>query len=244
MGMMRGYIIQADSGEIKLGITGNIDRRMTQAVAYCRVSGKGQIEGDGLERQESSIRRYAEMHGIEIVFVFMERGVSGTIDGMERPTWAEMISQIRENGIQTILIEKLDRLARDLMIQEHIIAELGRRGLTLISAAEPDLCSGDASRKLIRQIMGAIAEYDKSMIVARTRAARERIRGRGEKCEGAKAYGTLPGESETVARMKDLIQSGQKAYMVARTLNAEGRKPRRGKQWHAFSVARILKVSG
>jgi hypothetical protein len=67
---------------------------------------------------------------------------------------------------------KLDCLARDLMIQEHIIADLQRRGINLISVAEPDLRSDDPSRKMMRQIMGAIAEYDKSMVVLKLRGAR------------------------------------------------------------------------
>ena len=46
------------------------------------------------------------------------------------------------------------------MVQEHIIADLRQRHITIISALEPDLCVDDPSRKLMRQIMGAIAEYD------------------------------------------------------------------------------------
>jgi hypothetical protein len=47
---------------------------------------------------------------------------------------------------------KVDRLARDLMVQEHIIQDMQRRGITLISVAEPDLCSDDPTRKLLRQM--------------------------------------------------------------------------------------------
>ena len=98
-----------------------------KAFAYLRVSGRGQVDSDGFDRQLSAIRSYASGQGISIARVFRE-GVSGTIAGMDRPAWVEMI------------IEKLDRLARDLMIQEHIIADLQRRGITLVSVAEPDLC--------------------------------------------------------------------------------------------------------
>jgi hypothetical protein len=62
---------------------------------------------------------------------------------MNRPAWVEMIGGILSNGIRTIIVEKLDRLARDLMIQEHIIQDLGKRGIKLISVTEPDLCSDD-----------------------------------------------------------------------------------------------------
>jgi DNA invertase Pin-like site-specific DNA recombinase len=59
---------------------------------------------------------------------------------------------------RTLVVEKLDRLTRDLMIQEHIIQDLRDRGITVVSVAEPDLCSHDPTRELLRQIMGAIRE--------------------------------------------------------------------------------------
>src|ERR1035437_5455964 len=144
-----------------------------------------------------------------IARVFREEGVSGTIEGMDRPAWVEMIAGILTNGVKTIIIEKLDRLARDLMIQEHIIADLQRRGITLVSVAEPDLCSDDPTRKLMRQIMGAIAEYDKSMIVLKLRGPRQRMRAREGRCEGAKPYGTRPGEAEILATIQGLRTSGR-----------------------------------
>ena len=87
-------------------------------------------------------------------------------------------------GVKTILIEKVDRLARDLMIQETIINDLQKKGFDLISVVEgDDLLSGDPTRKLVRQVLGAIAEYDETMTVLKLRTARERIRARDGKCE-------------------------------------------------------------
>jgi DNA invertase Pin-like site-specific DNA recombinase len=212
-----------------------------KAFAYLRVSGRGQVDGDGFERQLAAIRAYAAAQGITIVRVFREEGISGTLEGMDRPAWVEMIASILTNGVKTIIIEKLDRLARDLMIQEHIIQDLGRRGITLVSVAEPDLCSDDPTRKLMRQIMGAIAEYDKSMIVLKLRGARQRMRARGDRCEGAKPYGTQRGEAESLATIQTLRSAGRSFQAIADVLNTEGRRPRRGSLWHRYAVARIAK---
>lgn len=95
-----------------------------------------------------------------------------------------MITGILTNGVKTIIIE-LDRLARDLTIQEHIIQGLQHRGIALVSVAEPDPCSDDPTRKLMRQIMGAIAEYDKLIIVLKLRGAS--ARGCAPEVAGAKA---------------------------------------------------------
>jgi DNA invertase Pin-like site-specific DNA recombinase len=203
------------------------------------VSSRGQVDGDGFERQLVAVRSYAAAQGIAIARVFREEGVSGTLEGMDRTAWVEMITGILTNGVKTIIIEKLDRLARDLMIQEHIIQDLQRRGITLVSVAEPDLCSDDPTWKLMRQIMGAIAEYDKSMVVLKLRGARERMRARGGRCEGAKPFGTRPGEAEVLATIRTLRAAGRSFQAIAGTLDAQGVRPRRGEQWHPYAVARI-----
>jgi len=212
---------------------------MVKAYAYLRVSGKGQVDGDGFPRQLEAINRHAAAAGIKIARVFEEKGVSGTIDGMDRPSWVEMMALMMSGKVHTIIIEKLDRLARDLMIQEHIIADLQRRGVNLISVAEPDLCSTDPTRKLMRQIMGAIAEYDKAMIVLKLRGARQRMKARDGRCEGAKPYGSLPGEALVLARIYSMRKAGGSLSGIAAKLNADGVRPRRGTRWYPYSVSRI-----
>jgi DNA invertase Pin-like site-specific DNA recombinase len=68
-----------------------------------------------------------------------------------------MMTALHSNGTRLVLIEKLDRLARDLMVQETIIGDLRKNGFELISVAEPDLLQDDPSWRLMRQIFGAIA---------------------------------------------------------------------------------------
>ncbi len=213
---------------------------MTEAFAYLRVSGKGQVEGDGFTRQLTAIQTFAKAQGIKIVDVYREKGVTGTVDGMDRPAWVELIERIMSSGGEGIVIERLDRLARDLMIQEHILADLKRRGITIVSVAEPDLCTDDPTRKLLRQIMGAIAEYDKTMIVLKLRGARQRKRAKGERCEGIKPYGELAGERAVLKRIAAARASGDGLQLIARMLNSEGVKPRQGKQWYASSVRSVL----
>jgi DNA invertase Pin-like site-specific DNA recombinase len=133
------------------------------------------------------------------VHIFREKGVSGTTDTADRPAWRSMLAEILADGVRAIVIERLDRLARDLMVQEYIIADCQKRGIVLLSTAEPDLCSSDPTRVLMRQILGAIAAYDKSMIVLKLRGARERKRAQSGRCEGAKPYGELPGEQDTLS---------------------------------------------
>src|SRR5215472_12290298 len=105
-------------------------------------------------------------------------------------------------------VERLDRLARDLMVQEACIADLRKNGFTLVSVAEPDLMESDPTRVLMRQLMGAVAQYDKSQIVAKLRGARMRKREREGRCEGRKPFGYYEGEQAALDRMKALRASG------------------------------------
>ncbi len=215
---------------------------MTKCFAYLRVSGKGQIAGDGFTRQLESITRYAKANDIKIVQVFKDGGVTGTKDLTERPAFTEMLTALHANGVRLILIEKLDRLARDLSVQESIIAELKKHGFELISVEEPDLLKDDPYRVMFRQFQGAISQAEKTNIVLKLRGARQRMKARTGRCEGRKPYGDRPGEMDVVKRMKELRATGMGYDRIAATLNAQNVPTRTpGKQWHGFAINQILR---
>jgi DNA invertase Pin-like site-specific DNA recombinase len=212
-----------------------------QAVGYVRVSGKSQIDGDGLERQRLEICQYADAHGIQVTEWFRELGVSGAKAGEDRPAWTELMLRVSRDGVRTILIERLDRLARDLMVQETVVADLVRRGVTLISALEPDLCKSDPTRTLLRCFVGAIAQYDRAMLVLKLRGARERVKARTGRCGGHYPYGHYPGEAEVLAQIRQRHRSGECPDAITRSLNASGFMARSGRPWKAMVVGRIVK---
>ena len=214
-----------------------------KAFAYLRVSGQSQVKGDGFPRQLAAIKAYAQANDIQIVRVYREQGVSGTVENMNRPAWQELMNALHTGSVRTILIERLDRLARDLMVQERAIAELRHNGFELVSTCEPDLMADDPTRKLMRQIMGSVAEYDKRCIVLKLAASRARIRARGERCDGRKPYGHHEGEAETLDRLRALRAQGLGFDRIAATLNADSVPTRTGKPWHGVVVNRILSRS-
>ncbi len=140
----------------------------------------------------------------------------------------------------TIVVEKLDRLARDLMIQETAIADLRKNSFTLLSVAEPDLMARDPTRVLMRQLMGAVAQYDKSQIVAKLRGSRLRKRAQTGRCEGRKPYGFYEGEDAILTRMKALRGEGSSFETIAKTLDEENVLSRTGGKWRATTVHKIL----
>jgi len=221
-----------------------------KAFAYSRCSSKGQINGDTWDRQEKAINDYAESHGIEVEKFFRDEGITGTTEN--RPALAEMIVSMQQNGhgIKTVIIEKMDRLARDLMVQEIIIADFKKEGFELISAHEgEDLLSEDPTRKLVRQVLGAIAEYDKTMTVLKLRAARERKRIREGHCEGRKGYRKFDNEYQDKLiqeikrlRRKSKGSSKRMGYkQVADALNRSSFVTASGKEFNEMIVQNLLR---
>ena len=213
---------------------------MKRVFGYLRVSGKGQIEGDGFTRQLDAIKRYAAAQGMRIVRTFREEGVSGETDLENRPALMEMLEALAADGVKLILIEGLNRLARDLMVQETIIGDLRKRGFDLVSVTEPDLLQNDPTRILMRQIFGAIAQYEKAMIVAKLRGARQRMKAKTGRCEGRKPYGEHEGEGAVLERMTKLRGTGIGFDRIAEILNGEGYKPRSGARWWGKTINGIL----
>jgi DNA invertase Pin-like site-specific DNA recombinase len=214
---------------------------MKTAFAYLRVSGKGQVDGDGFPRQLTAVQSYAGSHGIKIAKVYREEGVSGTKGIDDRPAFNEMMIALLANGTRMVLIERLDRLARDLIQQESLITVLRKGGLEIVSTAEPDLCSDDASRVMVRQLFGSVAQYEKTTLVAKLRGARQRAKAKDGRCEGRKPYGERPGEADAIARALALRADGLSWDMAAQQLDAEGFKTRYGGNWIGATVSKIAR---
>jgi DNA invertase Pin-like site-specific DNA recombinase len=208
---------------------------------YLRVSGKGQVEGDGFDRQQDTIRIFTEMHQLETLGFKRDEAVSGTKEGFDRPGFMEMIEAIetsRVNGIEVdgFVVERMDRLARDLIVQELLLKECTVRGIKVFSAdcwELMDMASSDIdpTRKLIRQVLGAVAEYAKSETVLKLRKARSRIRRETGRCEGAKAWGSRPGEIQIAHFLKQIDEAGLTWNGKVRMLNDAGFRMRDGREW-------------
>lgn len=231
---------------------------ISRAFGYTRVSTPGQAEhGHSLEEQRERIAEWCDQQGIELLGIYEEGGVSGS-NGIEtREALPELFGDLDETeGVDAVVIVKLDRLARDLMVQETIIGDLRRRGIELISIAEPDLGSDDPTRTLIRQVMGAVAEYDRKMVVARLGMGRRRKRRQGGysggwlplgyRVEGDGQEATVEideAEATIVRRIYREYAGGRSATSmraIAQGLTADGVATRRGGTWAQGTIAAIL----
>ncbi len=135
-----------------------------KAFSYLRVSGKGQIDGDGFTRQRECIQNYCFSGNIEIEREFEERGVSGTKDAFEREALPELFEAIKNSEVRLVLCERADRIARDLMVSEILLGEFRKLGVKVVSCecgTELTCDSEDPTKTLIRQVLGAISQWGK-----------------------------------------------------------------------------------
>lgn len=220
------------------------------ALSYLRVSSIGQLDGDGLERQDVAIRKYAKASGHAIAEAFYEEGVSGTMDGCDRPALSRLFQVLKDRPeIKTIICERADRIGRSLIVSEVILQSFRALGVAVIAAEGGTNLTDDSSadKVLIRQILGAVAHFDRSIVVSKLKAARDRkslSQGKGKRIEGRKAYGEKNGEDVIVARIHSLRRKRQGRRLsfaeIARQLDAEGLATRCGGKWDASVVYRII----
>ncbi len=84
----------------------------TKAVSYSRVSGKGQVEGYGFDRQEESIKYFAERNGYELVDFYKEEGISGTTEEEGGSAFKEMLLTVIRQKIDFIIMVGIKHVRR------------------------------------------------------------------------------------------------------------------------------------
>ena len=214
---------------------------------YLRVSGKSQVDGDGPERQREAILRFCKSFELSEPVFFSEEAVSGTVEALDRPAFSAMVDSIDKArratpGVEVcIIVERQDRLARDLIVQELLLLECARMKILVYSADQAslsDMASSDIdpTRKMLRQILGVVAEWEKSVIVRKLRAARDRKRAKTGRCEGPLPYGSTPEEKTARDVLVTLHHAGRSYSAIAREANAMCLKTRQGKPWTRGSV--------
>jgi DNA invertase Pin-like site-specific DNA recombinase len=150
-----------------------------------------------------------------------------------------MLTAMLSNCARIIVVENATRFARDLMVQEIGHHALKAQGIELIAADSPDSFVSDTpTAVLIRQILGAVAQFEKAMLVNKLRGARDRKSAKlGRRIEGPK-----PAPVATIAKARTLAASGLSLRRVAAALAAQGMRAPSGRAYGPQSVKGMLRV--
>jgi DNA invertase Pin-like site-specific DNA recombinase len=212
----------------------------TKAFAYYRTSSASNVgdDKDTRERQKSAVETYAYVNGIEIVGEFYDAAVKGADVITERKAFAEMLEAIAGNGVRLVLVETANRFARDLIVQETGWRFLKEQGIDLIAVDSPTSFLDDTpTAVLIRQILGAVAQFEKAALVARLSAARRRLGRPG----GQKGLSELRPEVVERARSLRFAYPDMTLRALAEALALEGYVTSSGKVYGPSTVANMLR---
>lgn len=148
------------------------------------------------------------LHGAGVEKVFTDEGVSGSVSS--RPELDRCMEVLREGD--TLVVWRLDRLARSLRHLLELVESLSSRGIHLRSLTE-SIDTSSASGRLILSVFGALAEFERSLIIERTQAGLMAARARGARI-GRPAAMTMG----QVEQAKTLVGAGHRVPEVARSL--------------------------
>ena len=216
-------------------------------MAYLRTSSATNVGAhkDSDKRQRAAIEAFAKRAGFTIVGEYYDKAVSGADRIDQRPGFAEMLQRLAVDGAKTIVVELPDRFARDLAVQLAGHDMLKALGISIIPASAPDFFTEDTpTAVLVRQVLGAIAQFEKASAVAKLAAARKRKRERDGRCEGRKPLRETHPEAVALARKlrRRRPKGGQLSLReVSKELATRGFLNERGKQYAPKSVASMLR---
>jgi site-specific DNA recombinase len=223
----------------------------SRAIGYARVSSDDQAaKGYGLEAQEHSIRAFAESQGYELVDVVADPGISGATRPTDRPGFGRILDLAASGEISVVLVWKFDRLARQIVYAVTAVSELAERHSVAVRSVTEPIDTATPMGRTIFAVLAGMAEQERHAITERTWHGRRAKAGHGRFAGGGAPYGYRPDgagglvvdkvEAEIVKRIFELRKGGLACAAIARMLNAEGLRTRRGKLWRHGMIAYML----
>lgn len=218
---------------------------MKKAFAYLRTSSatNAGVDKDSGKRQRAAIDTFARRAGYSIAAEFYDEAVSGADPVDARAGFTAMLAAIAGNGTKTIIVETANRFARDLFVQLTGHRMLRKLGVELIAADSPDAFIEDTpTAALIRNVLGAVSEFEKASLVAKLKGARDRKRRETGKCGGRRAHSEL--SPDAVALAKKLRRKGKTLRAISAELAVAGHVNRNGRPYHSKSVLSMCTTPG
>jgi DNA invertase Pin-like site-specific DNA recombinase len=208
------------------------------ALIYVRVSSLRQAEeGLSLEAQERTLRAQAEADGYQVE-VIREEGKSGK-SVKNRPALLAALDKLNKGEASALYVTRLDRLARSLSDLLTIVSQADRKEWRL-RILELNLDTRTAQGRLVLSMLGAVADFERSLISSRQKEVHAQRRASGEVWGVTKGSKPLISAS-TRKRVKDLHDQGHSLRAIAATLTGEKVPTAKGGKWRASTVDHLLK---
>jgi DNA invertase Pin-like site-specific DNA recombinase len=154
----------------------SLSHQGSRVAIYARVSTANNGQDPALQTRE--LYEYAEHRGWQIVREYVDRGVSGSKDS--RPALNELLADVHQRKCDIVLVWKLDRLGRSLRHLVNTLAELEARGVAFVSLRD-NLDLSTPSGRLMFNVIGAMAEFERALIQERVKAGMRNARAKGKR---------------------------------------------------------------
>lgn len=195
------------------------DQRPQAVALYARVSTEDQAERQTVEAQTGFLARYCDLHQLPVAGVYVDDGISGTVPLDERPAGRRLLADAADGRFGTVLVYRLDRLGRSLRALLDAHDRLDNVGIAIRSGTEPfDTASPIGA--FVFNLLGSMAELEKSTIIERTTMGRDRVARAGKWTSGAVAAGYDVDADGTIVPSARVLPHGQTEADMVRDLFA------------------------
>jgi DNA invertase Pin-like site-specific DNA recombinase len=231
---------------------------MEKVSAYIRCSSESQIENTGLTVQRDRIEKYCVLKGLELVHVYVDPGVSGSIPICERPEGSKLMQSVRDKEIVGIIISKLDRMFRSTVDCLTTVDQLDKVdcSLHIVDLGGTSIDSRSVTGRFMLTVMAAAIEMERGQIRERVASGRkQRIKEQRpisrcpfgykiqeEKVDGKSIKTLIPNPKEFAAlQLIRQLRPTTSLPKIAATLNSGGHVTQNGRSWTSGHVQGILR---
>jgi len=219
-----------------------------KAIGYIRVSTEEQArEGISLEAQKDKVKKYADLHNLNLTEIIRDEGKSGK--DLNREGIQKVISLCQAKEINHLIVYKMDRLTRRTLDLLTLVEEVFKPNNIQFHSITERIDTSTAQGKFFLTIIGAMSQMERDLISERTSEALRYKISQGENVGSPplgflaedKKLSRIDGEFEVVAYIKKLKRKRLSLGKIARRLNEENIPTKRGGRWHPGTVRYVLK---
>ena len=213
------------------------------AVGYIRVSTEEQANsGLSLSQQKSRIVAYAKATGLQLLEVIEDTGKSAK-------NLQKALEMLREKQVQALVVLSLDRLTRSVKDLGFLV-EFFEKSQAALVAVQDSINTLNAAGRLVLNVLGSIAQWEREAIAERTAAALAVKTQRHEKTGGTVPFGfdvtetgklvTNQPEQDALRLILRLHKRGIPLRKIGDQLTSQGHFPKKGGHWHPQVIKQII----
>jgi len=204
-----------------------------KAIGYARTS--TQKQDLGLDVQEKRLKVEAEFRGIEMEIV--QEKISGTVSPLMRPGLSQILAALREGTYDTLIVAKLDRVARSMGDIAILLESAKKEGWNFI-ALDLGVDTSTPEGTLVVGIMASIAQWERARIQERTREALGQAKAQGKRLGRPRVH-----NEKAIQRATELREAGFSLAKVSEQMFDEGFASSKGTRISDSSILRLLEAA-